>query len=64
MPFNLLVRDEAVWVTPANNGEDGFAVQIGSAKAGTRLKMMSEATGSGVVVLAEGAGDIRAAMNL
>jgi hypothetical protein len=62
-PPDLLIGDDAMWVTLTNHAEDGFAVKIGGARAGTCLEVVGEAAGGGVVDLAEGAGEVGAAVD-
>lgn len=64
VPFNLLASDDAVRVTLAHHAEDRVAVQFRGARAGTHLEVVDEAAGGGVLDLAEGAGDVGAAVDI
>lgn len=62
VPFEEVVRDDAVAVTLPQGAEDGFAVDAGSVRAGAGLEVVRDAAGGGEGSLAEGAGDIGASM--
>lgn len=56
VPFDLFIGNDSMWVALENHTENGFAVEVGCARAGARLDVMGEAAGGGVVAFAEGAG--------
>jgi hypothetical protein len=63
VPSDLLIGDNAMWVALADHTKDSFAVKHWGLRAGTRLKVVDEATSGGVISLAEGAGDLSAAVD-
>lgn len=60
----MFVGDDAVRVSLAHYAENGIAVKVPGARAGTGLQMVADSAGSGEVDFAEGAGDVGAAVDL
>lgn len=64
VPLNLPVGDRTMWITLADHGQDGVAVELWRIDARARLGMVGNTARGGIVVSAEGAGNVFPAMSI